>query len=103
MQGENLGSHGRPVEHKEALSRFHLKVQAQSHSLDRVARHSWGKGKIGGNVRSGGQFKAHKHLVRAAGSSLVGSESLTRFLSRQGRTEIALEMIIKSHCLSESG
>lgn len=96
VQRENLGSHGRPVGRKAALSRSQLKVQAQPRSLDKVARHS-------SNVRNGGQFKSHKHRVIAADSSLVGSKSLTRFLSRQGRTEIALEMVIRSHCLSRPG
>lgn len=101
--GENMGPHGRPVQLKDALSRSHLKVQAQSRSLDKVAHYSWGKSMTGGNGRNGGQFKAHRHLVTSADSSLLASESFTRFLSRQGRTEIALEMIIRSHCLSQTG
>lgn len=43
VQGENMGPHERPVELKEALSRPHLKVQAQSRPLDKVVCSSWGE------------------------------------------------------------
>lgn len=51
-----------------------------------------GKSKTGENVRNGGQCRVHEHrAVRALG------------FNRQGRTEIALKMIIRAHCLRQPG
>lgn len=85
VQRDNLGSHGRPVEHKESLSRSFLKVQAQSCSLDKSSIPFLGEKQDRRQCEKWGQFKAQEHLVIAADSSLVGSKKPYKVSKQTGQ------------------